>query len=84
VVGTLIAARTSGSAVLDFVTFSAAAVVVVLGVYLLARSRSARRRSEPADLVAGLTAEVRKWQAEADHWRRTALRLQRELDERRP
>jgi hypothetical protein len=34
------------------------------------------------DVVSGLLAELRKWQAEAAHWKSTAERLQRELDQR--
>jgi hypothetical protein len=33
-------------------------------------------------MVAGVLAELRKWQAEAAHWKTTAERLQRELDGR--
>lgn len=32
------------------------------------------------EVVAGLLAEVRKWQAEAEYWKTQADRLQRELD----
>ncbi|HEU5034088.1 MAG TPA: hypothetical protein VFT62_04925 [Mycobacteriales bacterium] len=34
------------------------------------------------DVVSGLLSELRKWQAEAAHWKSTAERLQRELDQR--
>ena len=61
------------------------AVVVVL--YLVSRLR--RPPTEPGqpdattdEVVAGLMAELRKWQAEAAHWKATAQRLQRELDQR--
>jgi flagellar biosynthesis/type III secretory pathway M-ring protein FliF/YscJ len=67
-------------------------LVITLAVALahtVARQRAGRAEaarderdaaSEP--LVAGLTAELRKWQAEAEHWKATAQRLQRELDQR--
>jgi hypothetical protein len=66
-------------------------LVLALGVstvYLLARAKSAGRepgsRDEVSDeVVSGLMAELRKWQAEAAHWRATAERLQRELDGRK-
>jgi hypothetical protein len=32
--------------------------------------------------VSGLMVELRKWQAEAAHWKSTAERLHRRLDER--
>jgi hypothetical protein len=61
--------------------------VVVLGAYVVARARS--RGLEPGrpdrvseDVVSGLLSELRKWQAEAAHWKSTAERLQRRLDER--
>jgi hypothetical protein len=71
----------TGAAVLVALT----AVVVV--VWLLARDRSRGRTIGGADantdeVVSGLMAELRKWQAEAAHWRSTAERLQRELDQR--
>ena len=63
---------------------------MVLGVtvaVLLARLQAAGR--EPGqpdgvtdDVVTGLMAELRKWQAESAHWKATAERLQRELDQR--
>ncbi len=63
---------------------------MILGVtvaVLLARLRSSGR--EPGapdavtdDVVSGLLAELRKWQAESAHWKATAERLQRELDQR--
>jgi hypothetical protein len=59
-----------------------AAVVVV---YMIARDRSRGRGAGVADattdeVVSGLMGELRKWQAEAAHWKATAERLQRELD----
>ena len=61
------------------------AVVVV--IYLIARDRSRGRDVGAADattdeVVAGLMGELRKWQAEAAHWKAAAERLQRELDGR--
>ena len=68
-------------------------VLVVLAlavstVYLLARAKSAGREPGQSDsvseeVVSGLMAELRKWQAEAAHWRATAERLQRELNDRK-
>jgi hypothetical protein len=62
-------------------------VAVVVGVYAVARSRS--RGLEPGrpdrvseEVVSGLMVELRKWQAEAAHWKSTAERLHRRLDER--
>jgi hypothetical protein len=65
-------------------------VVMALGittVALLARVRSGPREPGRPDeisdeVVSGLMAELRKWQAEAAHWKATAERLQRELDQR--
>jgi len=68
-----------------------AAFVIALGVlvglgYRRARRRAAAREagSDPAGaaLLAPLTEEVRKWQAEAAYWKASATRLQRELDRR--
>lgn len=62
-------------------------VVAVGVVHAVARSRSRDvapgqpdRVSE--DVVSGLLAELRKWQAEAAYWKSAAERLQRRLDER--
>ena len=59
--------------------------VVVLGWYAVARAKSAGREPGQPDhvsdeMVAGVMTELRKWQAEAAHWKATAERLQRELD----
>ena len=64
-----------------------ALVAVVAVVYLIARDRSRGTGVGVADVttdevVSGLMAELRKWQAEAAHWKTTAERLQRELDQR--
>ena len=64
-----------------------ALVAVVVMVWLLARDRSRGRTIGGSDattdeVVSGLMAELRKWQAEAAHWKATAERLQRELDQR--
>jgi len=62
-------------------------VVVIAGAYLISRRQSRGvvpgepdRVSE--DVVAKLMTELRKWQAEAEHWKSTAERLQREIDNR--
>ena len=61
--------------------------LLVALVYVLARQRSADRQPGRPDevseeVVSGLLVELRKWQAEAAHWKATAERLQRELDQR--
>jgi hypothetical protein len=57
--------------------------VLVLTVKLRAGDREVGRPDELSEEVAnGLMAELRKWQAEAAHWKATAERLQRELDQR--
>lgn len=62
------------------------AVVAVLAVVARDRARGTARPGAPDEasdeVVAGLMAELRKWQAEAAHWKATAERLQRELDGR--
>jgi hypothetical protein len=62
-------------------------VVVVAVAYVVARSHGAQHEPGRPDalseeVVAGLMVELRKWQAEAAHWKVTAERLQRELDGR--
>jgi len=60
-------------------------LVVGLGV-TYARHRPRRELGAPDhvtdSVVSDLMTELRKYQAEAEHWKRTAERLQRELDER--
>jgi hypothetical protein len=64
------------------------ALALLVGIaYAVARSRTGGREPGDADattgeVVTGLMAELRKWQAEAAHWKATAERLQRELDQR--
>lgn len=61
------------------------AVLIAVPVALLGRRRAAsggRRSGVEVDLLARLTEEVRAWRAEAEHWQRTAVRLQGELDSR--
>jgi hypothetical protein len=62
-------------------------VLAVATIVLLVKIRAGDRQpGDPDELsqeVAGeLLAELRKWQAEAAHWKATAERLQRELDNR--
>jgi hypothetical protein len=64
-------------------------LAVVGAFYAVARARSVDRQPGMPDelsdeVVTGLMAELRKWQAEAAHWKATAERLQRELDQRGP
>jgi hypothetical protein len=75
------------SGVVTGVAVLVAAVLLVAVLYLLARDRSRGRGAGVPDahtdeVVSGLMAELRKWQAEAAHWKATAERLQRELDQR--
>lgn len=61
--------------------------LTVAVLYLGARARAAGLEPGRADtvseeVVTRLMAELRKWQAEAAHWKATAERLQRELDQR--
>lgn len=62
-------------------------VLTLTVVVLLARLRAGTREPGQPDgvtdeVVTGLLSELRKWQAEADHWKATSERLQRELDQR--
>ena len=60
-----------------------AVVALVLVVKLRAGDRQPGDPDELTQEVAGeLLAELRKYQAEAAHWKATAERLQRELDNR--
>jgi hypothetical protein len=64
-----------------------AAGAIVLVLYVAARSRArgiepGRPDATTGEVVTGLMAELRKWQAEAAHWKATAERLQREIDQR--
>jgi hypothetical protein len=65
----------------------AALVAIVVAAHALSRNRSSEQEIGKPDrmsheVVAGLMTELRKWQAEAAHWKATAERLQRELDQR--
>ncbi|HEX4655285.1 MAG TPA: hypothetical protein VH274_06055 [Mycobacteriales bacterium] len=60
-------------------------MIVVLAWYAAARNKTAGHEPGQPDhvtdeVVTGVMAELRKWQAEAAHWKATAERLQRELD----
>jgi hypothetical protein len=62
-------------------------VLAVATIVLLVKIRAGDRQpGDPDELsqevAGGLLAELRKWQAEAAHWKATAERLQRELDGR--
>jgi hypothetical protein len=67
--------------------FAVLVVAIIAAAYLISR-RQARdvvpgepdRVSE--EVVTRLMTELRKWQAEAEHWKSTAERLQREIDDR--
>jgi len=64
-----------------------ALISVISAAVAVARTRSSGQEIGKPDrmseeVVAGLMAELRKWQAEAAHWKATAERLQRELDQR--
>jgi len=58
--------------------------VVVLMTRLHASGRQELGRPDDVtdEVVTGLLAELRKWQAETAHWKAAAERLQRELDQR--
>ena len=61
--------------------------LVVTAWYAAAARRSGGRQIGQPDhisdeVTSGLLTELRKWQAEAAHWKATAERLQRELDQR--
>jgi hypothetical protein len=57
--------------------------VVVLTARLRSSGREPGRPDEITDeVLTGLLAELRKWQAESAHWKAAAERLQRELDQR--
>jgi hypothetical protein len=62
------------------------ALVVVLLVLTARQRASGQEPGRPdhlsEEVVTGLMAELRKWQAESAHWKATAERLQRELDQR--
>ena len=65
----------------------AAVVLVIVAVVLFVAGRQARKATEEGQghdpqLVRELTDELKKTRAEEEHWRRTAERLQRELDRR--
>lgn len=75
----------AGSALAAFVAVAAAVIAVV---YYLAALRVRRSLTDPAGtgaagaLLRELTEELQASRAEASHWRRTAERLQAELDRR--
>ncbi|MDQ1747126.1 MAG: hypothetical protein QOD07_1389 [Frankiaceae bacterium] len=58
--------------------------VVVLMTRLHATGRQELGQPDEVtdEVVTGLLAELRKWQAETAHWKAAAERLQRELDQR--
>jgi len=68
----------------------AALVLVVIALTLtlaVVLARGHRREPDAPDgtsaaVMSDVLAELRKWQAEAAHWKATAERLQRELDQR--
>ena len=64
-----------------------AIVSTTVAIHMIARGRSRGQEAGVPDrateeVVSGLMAELRKWQAETAHWKATAERLQRELDQR--
>ncbi len=81
-------AASAGSGALGLLPLVVVLAVVALGiavaVRVAARSRAPREGegTTAPDVVTGLMAELRKWQAEAAYWKATAERLQRELDHR--
>jgi hypothetical protein len=61
---------------------AAALVVVVRRKAATAGIEPGRPDAVSAEVVSGLMAELRKWQAETAYWKAAAERLQRELDQR--
>jgi hypothetical protein len=73
----------TAQAALGLAVILLAVSTLVLFVKLRAGDRQPGDHDELSQEVAtGLLAELRKWQAEAAHWKATAERLQRELDQR--
>ena len=73
----------TAQAVLGLLVIVLVVAVLVLFVKLRAGDRQPGDPDALSDEVAGgLLTELRKWQAEAAHWKATAERLQRELDQR--
>lgn len=71
------------SAVIVGLALVAAAVALVLVVRRKGRAVGAepgRPDTVSEEVVSGLLAEVRKWQAEAAYWKTQAERLQAELE----
>ena len=63
------------------VAVAAALVAVMVGLAVLVRRKSPPGDAVTTDVVAGLMAELRKWQAESAYWKSQAERLQRELED---
>jgi hypothetical protein len=73
----------AAQAVLGLAVILLAVATLVLLVKLRAGGRQPGDTDELSQEVAsGLLTELRKWQAEAAHWKATSERLQRELDRR--
>jgi hypothetical protein len=73
----------TAQAVLGLAVILLAVSTLVLFVKVRAGDRQPGDTDELSQEVAsGLLTELRKWQAEATHWKATAERLQRELDQR--
>ena len=73
----------TAQAVLGLLVLLLGVAVLVLVVKLRAGDREVGKPDELSEEDAsGLMVELRKWQAEAAHWKATAERLQRELDQR--
>jgi len=62
------------------------ALVITIAAVVAKQRAAGHEPGQPdattGEVVEGLMAELRKWQAEAAHWKATAERLQRELDQR--
>jgi len=64
-----------------------ALAIIVIAWYAAARVKTAGRELGQPDhvtdeVMSEVVGELRKWQAEAAHWKATAERLQREIDGR--
>ena len=62
------------------------ALLVAIWYAVAARRAAGHEPGQPdrlsEEVTSGLMTELRKWQAEAAHWKATAERLQRELEQR--
>ena len=76
----------SNGAVVSLLVLVVIVLLVLVGYYVAKANSGDREPGRPDEIsdevLSGVLAELRKWQAEAAHWKATAERLQRELDQR--